>query len=77
MSNQYLSRLVQQLDVFEISVVNERGKVSTSYDPIINNENDKKDYIYGYLKHPSGGMTKQEFKRQDWLTWRKSSAIRK
>ncbi|MCD4714904.1 MAG: hypothetical protein K8R73_16630 [Clostridiales bacterium] len=83
MSNQYLSRLAQQLDVFEISIVNVRGKVeysnissrigaqipedatsravlsgkvSTSYDPIINNENDNKDYIYGYLKHPSGGM---------------------
>jgi methyl-accepting chemotaxis protein len=83
MSNQYLIRLAQQLDVFEISVVNPRGQVAysnistrigasipddapsravlsgksnTSYDPIIKNENDKKDYIYGYLKHPSGGM---------------------
>jgi len=83
MSNQYLIRLAQQLDVFEISVVNPRGQVeysnistrigasipddapsravlsgksNTSYDPIIKNENDKKDYIYGYLKHPSGGM---------------------
>lgn len=83
MSNQYLIRLAQQLDVFEISVVNPRGQVeysnistrigasipddapsrvvlsgksNTSYDPIIKNETDNKDYIYGYLKHPSGGM---------------------